>query len=86
MCFVKLVGGRRITDKHIQRTMPVESKGDCELYCQYEKEFHCEGFNFRFVIFQHFSRLYTILGPVDISQSVYMYTHFSLENMIKLIF
>jgi len=41
------VGGRRLNDKHIQRTLPVESKGDCELFCEYEKEFRCEGFNFR---------------------------------------
>lgn len=48
---MKLVGGRRLTDKYIQRTLPAESKGDCELYCEYEKEFRCEGFNFRFVYF-----------------------------------
>jgi len=44
------VGGRRLTDKYIQRTLPADSKGDCELYCEYEKEFRCEGFNFRFVL------------------------------------
>uniref|UniRef100_A0A2S2R1U8 Apple domain-containing protein n=1 Tax=Sipha flava TaxID=143950 RepID=A0A2S2R1U8_9HEMI len=48
MCFMKLVGGRRLVDKYIQRILPVESKGDCELYCEYEKEFRCEGFNFRY--------------------------------------
>ncbi|XP_015363152.1 PREDICTED: uncharacterized protein LOC107161309 isoform X1 [Diuraphis noxia] len=47
-CFIKLVGGRRLTDKYIQRTLPADSKGDCEIYCEYEKEFRCEGFNFRY--------------------------------------
>ncbi|XP_050426859.1 uncharacterized protein LOC126837103 [Adelges cooleyi] len=48
MCFTKLVGGRRLTDKYVQRTLPVESKRDCEMFCEYEKEFRCEGFNYRY--------------------------------------
>ncbi|VVC46129.1 PAN/Apple domain [Cinara cedri] len=47
-CFNKLVGGRRLADKFIQRTMPAESKGECEIFCEYEKEFRCAGFNFRY--------------------------------------
>ncbi|XP_065206195.1 uncharacterized protein LOC135835727 isoform X2 [Planococcus citri] len=48
MCFKRLVTGRRLIDRYIRRTFPCDSLARCQLACTIEREFICEGFNYRF--------------------------------------
>nr|XP_018917639.1 PREDICTED: uncharacterized protein LOC109044389 [Bemisia tabaci] len=47
-CFRRLVTGRRLADRFIRRVLPCDALRHCQLACAIEKEFVCEGFNFRF--------------------------------------
>ncbi len=61
MCFTRMVNGRRIIDRYVRRTFPTDSLARCQLACTIEREFICEGFNYRWAIALSYSTIIRFL-------------------------
>ena len=48
-CFRKVLTGKRLAEQHIRKSLPSQSAELCQDECSTEKNFVCEGFNYRLV-------------------------------------